>query len=320
MRIKYGKFFGFFLTFFLVFLSVFFTKCSKKEKDTIKIGVSVSNFEDRFLSYVKSGMEEYQKGLGDKVDVIYLDADEDFQKQVQQVSYFLENKVDALVVVPVNTAYTSEMTQMAKKEKIPIVYVNRYPDEFLNQDLSENVYYVGSKEKAAGIIQMEYLAKKLKGKGDIAILMGNPNTRATFERSTGVEETAEKYPEINIVDKSFGRWVGPLAESIVEGWLSSGVEFDAIVSNNDEMAIGAIRTLERYGKLDEVMVVGIDATNEGLIELKAGKLTATVFQDSKSQGKIALETAYRLSQGDLIKNIRWIPFKLITQDNFGEIE
>ncbi len=320
MRVRYERSLMHLFLSFLFLLLFFLTGCSKKEEEKgIKIGVSISNFEDRFLSYVKGGMEDYQMGLGN-IEVIYFDADEDFQKQEGQVGYILEQEVDALVVLPVNTAFTAHMTNMAKKAKVPIVYVNRYPAEFLNKDLPEDTYYIGSKEKTAGVIQMEYLAEKLGGRGDVAILMGSLVVEAAFERTEGVEEVARRYPEINIVKKSSGRWLRALAESIVEEWLRSGVEFDAIAANNDEMAIGAIRTLEKYKKLDEVIVVGIDATIEAKKELEAGNLAATVFQDGYSQGRYALETAYKISQGEAVKNITWIPFKLITQDNFEEIE
>ncbi len=298
----------------------FLNGCSKKkEKEVIKIGVSISNFEDTFISYVKSGMEEYQKEISDKVDMVYLDADEDLQKQEQQVNYFLKQEVDAVIVIPVNTAFTSKMTEIAKKKKTPIVYLNRFPDEFIGKELPEDVYYIGSKEKNAGIMQMEYLAEKLNGKGNIGILMGNMANRATFDRTEGVEEVADRYPEIHIVAKKSGRWLQPFAGSIIEEWLQSGIKFDAIASNNDEMAIGAIKTLEKYGMINEVLVVGTDATTDAIIELEKGNLNATVFQDSQEQGKHAVEAAYEISQGGLVPNINWIPFKLITRDNYKEI-
>ncbi len=181
------------------------------------------------------------------------------------------------------------------------------------------MYYVGSKEKSAGIIQMVHLAEKLGGKGNIAILMGSLKNLASFERTEGIEYIADRYPDINIVTKTSGRWLRPFAKSIVKHWLSSGVEFDAVVANNDEMAIGAIKALENSGKLSEVLVAGVDATDAALQELKNGKLYLTVLQDAKKQGEQLLKTAYRAANGETIRNEIWVPFKLVTRENYRSL-
>ena len=304
---------------YVLILTLFLNGCSeKRNKKAITVGVSIANFNDKFLSYIKNEMEKYQSELGDDIDVLYFDAAEDLQKQEQQVGYLLEKKVDALVVIPVNTEHTQKITDMAKNAETPLIYINRYPDEFLNKELPQDVYYIGSDEKIAGMMQMDYLAKKLNGKGDIAILMGNLSNRAAFDRTLGIEDEAKKYPGINIVVKSTGKWLEPFAGSIVEAWLKEGQQFDAIASNNDEMAIGAIRALKKYKMLDKILVVGVDGTKEALQELNYGNLDATVLQDAKGQGKAALENAYNISKGKAVRSITWTPFKLLSGDSLHD--
>ncbi len=247
--------------------------------------------------------------------MLYFDAIEDLQKQEQQVAYLLEKKVDFLVVIPVNTKYTKKITDMSKISKTPIIYLHRYPEEFLNKELPKDGYYIGPNEKIAGLMQMEYLAEKLGGNGEVGILMGNLSNSATFDRTSGVKETADKYPGINIVKKESAKWLAPLAASIVEEWLNSGVKLDAIAANNDEMA----RTLEKYKMLDRVLVVGVDGTKEALQELKSGNLSATILQDAQGQGKAALENAYNISKGKAVKSITWSPFKLLSGDNLDSV-
>ncbi len=141
---------------------------------------------------------------------------------------------------------------------------------------------------------------------------------AALIRTEGVEKVASEYPGINIVDKQSAKWITPLASSIVEHWIDSGKKFDAIAANNDEMAIGAIRALKKHEKLEEVIVVGIDATDEALNEIKNGRLKATVFQDSKSQAREALDIAFKVSTGITVPEKTWIPFKLVTSKNYQE--
>ena len=303
-----------------IFLIIFLGSCGKKEeKNVVKIGVSIANFEYKFLSNIKLGMEEYENTLENKVEVSYLDARGDLEKQEEQVKYFIEEGMDAIIVVPSETEYTANMTEFAIKSKIPIIYVNSFPEEFRKKDMPEGVYYVGSNEKEAGIIQMEYLVEKLAGKGNVAILMGDLSYNAAFDRTEGNEEIADLYPDIKIVDKKSAKWLSPLAASVVEDWIVSNKNIDAIVANNDEMAIGAIRALEKYDKIDKILVFGIDATAEAISELEAGRLAGSVFQDSYLQGKISLDVALQVSKEKTIQNITWIPFQLVTRDNYRKI-
>ncbi len=303
----------------ITFISILINGCSKKREDkTIKIGVTISNFEDKFLSYILSEMKEQQKIYGDKIEVVYLDAKEDDEKQKEQVRYFIEQEMDAVIVLPVDTGYTSEITKMLIKAKIPGIYLNRYPDEFIKMGQPEGIYYVGSDERTSGVMQMEYLAKILKGKGDVVILMGELGDNGALLRTEGVEKVANQYPNINIVGKQSAKWITPLASSVVENWIVSGKKFDAVASNNDEMAIGAIRTLEKYGKLDDVIVVGIDATRDAVEEMKAGNLKATVFQNSKAQGYGALDVAVKVVNNQAVPQNTWIPFELVTPENYNK--
>ena len=96
----------------------------------------------------------------------------------------------------------------------------------------------------------------------------------------------------------------------------SGVKFDAIVSNNDEMALGAINALKASKKwTPQTIVAGIDATPDALASMKAGDLKVTVFQDAAGQGKGAIDAALKLAKGDKIDREIYIPFQLVTPAN-----
>jgi len=308
-------------TVFFVFFVMIFSGCGKKEKDkTLRIGVVISDIEKQYFNYVKDGMEDYKKNLKEEIEIIYMDAKMDEEKQVQQVKYFIEQKVDAIIVAPVITKTgfkknTDGITKLAGNAKISLVYLNAAPDK----KKFRNVYYVYTDSKQTGRIQMEYLAKRLNGKGNVSILMGELNNTGSFERTEGVEEIADRYPEIKIVDKKSAKWLRPLAASVVEEWLSSGMELDAIVANNDEMAIGAISVLEKHGKVGEIMIVGIDGTDEAISELKEGRLAATVFDDSFKRGRLTMDTAYKAAKGEKVERVVWGEDELMTQENYNDI-
>jgi len=102
-------------------------------------------------------------------------------------------------------------------------------------------------------------------------------------------------------------------------WLSKGMQFDAVVSNNDEMAIGAIQAMKAAGiDTKKALVGGVDATQDALASMKAGDLKVTVFQDAAGQGKGAIDTALKLIKGEKTDKKVYIPFQLVTPDNMDK--
>ena len=98
------------------------------------------------------------------------------------------------------------------------------------------------------------------------------------------------------------------------------VDMNAVIANNDEMALGAIQALKTSGKLGDVKVVGIDAITDALKSIEAGELSATVFQDP-AQGRAAMEILDKLSKGETQEEqVKYIPVKLVTKDNYQDFK
>jgi inositol transport system substrate-binding protein len=99
-------------------------------------------------------------------------------------------------------------------------------------------------------------------------------------------------------------------------WLSTGAEFDGVIANNDESAIGAIQAMKAAGlDMGDVVVGGVDATQDALQAMQAGDLDATVFQDAAGQGSGALDAALALARGEAVDQKVYIPFQLVTPAN-----
>jgi len=277
----------------------------------VKVGVCIANFNDTFLMYMKDGMDKFAKTLTD-IEVNYADGKEDAATQLSQVENFLSQGVDVVVVVPVNTEATKTITAAVLKAKKKLVYVNRYPDS-----LPKGVVYVGSESIQAGILQMEALGKKMGGKGSIAILEGPLDNEAALKRTEGVKQViAKSFPGIKVVSVQVGHWNRDEGRSITENWISSGLAINAIAANNDDMALGALLAVQAAGKLHKILVAGVDATPDALAEMAKGNLDITVFQNADGQGMGGLETAYKLAKGQAVKDQVWIPFELVTPENY----
>jgi len=281
------------------------------------IGVSMALFDDNFLTVLRNGMQDYAK-TKDNVNLQVEDAQNDVSKQLSQIQNFIAQGVDAIVVNPVDTDATPKMTKLAVAAGIPLVYVNRMPAD---KELPEKVSFVGSNEVDSGTLEMKEVCRLMGGKGDIVVLMGELSNQAARQRTQDVEDViaTDECKGIKILDKQTGNWQRTLGTDLVTNWISAGLKPDAIVSNNDEMAIGAIQALKAAGiSTKDVIVAGVDATQDALAAMKAGDLRVTVFQNAAAQGSGAIDTALKLAKGEKVESMVWVPFELVTPENMDQ--
>ncbi|MDQ3004274.1 MAG: sugar ABC transporter substrate-binding protein [Chloroflexota bacterium] len=277
--------------------------------EEITIGVSML-FDDLWLTTLRDAMTAYaatQPG----VELVMVDSKEDVATQLGQVENFVSQKVDVIVLIPANTDAADPMTKAAQDAGIPLVYVNRIPS-----NLPEGVAYVGSDSIQAGIMQAEWLAEQLGGTGNVVIMNGNLAQEAAQKRTEGEKQVFATFPDIQIIKEDTGNWSRDQGLALMENWLASGDQIDAVASNNDEMAIGAIQAIEAAGKLGEILVGGVDASPDALQEMDKGRLDVTVFQNAKGQGEGGIKAAIALARGEQIDQITWVPFELVTPENY----
>ncbi|MGA9705203.1 sugar ABC transporter substrate-binding protein [Pseudomonas sp.] len=286
----------------------------------IKVGVSMSAFDDTFLTYLREDMDKQAKSYpkGDGVQLQFEDARADVVKQLSQVENFISQKVDAIIVNPVDTASTKNIINAATKAGIPLVFVNRRPDQ---KDLPKDVVAVTSDDVEAGKLQMQYIAEKLGGKGKIVILLGDLANNSTTNRTKGVKEVLAKYPDIKIEQEQTGIWLRDKGMTLVNDWLTQGREFNAVLANNDEMAIGASMALKSAGKeKGSVLIAGVDGTPDGLNAITKGDMAASAFQDAKGQAVGSVEAARKMAKNEPVEQNVIIPFQLITPENVAKFK
>lgn len=279
---------------------------------TPSIGVSLSAF-DTFLTIVRSGMAK--EAENQKVKIQFEDANNDVGRQVSQVENFIAQRVSAIVVNPVDTAATKRISAAARKAGIPLVYVNRKPDE----KMGNGTVFVGSDSLVAGRLQMEELARRLNGKGNVAIMVGALSSDAAIDRTKGVKEVAKKFPGIKIVEEQVADFDRKKGIDLMAKWLSAGVKIDAIAANNDEMALGALIAMKQAKVSPKtVLVAGVDATPDALSSMKSNELALTVFQDAKGQGTGAVQAAMKMVKKEKLPDMNMIPYELVVQDNIAK--
>ncbi|WP_339115148.1 sugar ABC transporter substrate-binding protein [Thioclava sp. GXIMD2076] len=282
------------------------------------VGVSMTSFDNPFLTILLDGIRSEAATHSD-LTLSVEDAQLDVARQLNQVQNMVANGVDAIIVNPVDGAATPAMTAVARDAGIPIVYVNHPPAE--HENMPEGASFVGSDEKQSGTMQTRAVCEMLGGKGKVLVLMGPLENEASMVRTRDIEEVISQAPcdGMEIVDKQVGNWNRTQGADLTTNWLTAGIPFDAIISNNDEMAIGAIQSLRAAGAdMDRIVVAGIDATPDGLAAMRAGDLDVTVFQNATKQGQVTLQTALDMAAGQSVEGNIWVPFEPVTPDTLDQ--
>jgi len=283
-----------------------------------KIGVSMDKFDDNFLTVLRNGMAEYAKTLPG-VTLQIEDAKDDVSKQLSQVQNFIANGVDAIIVNPVDTSATAAITKAAADAGVPLVYVNRQPADV--DKLGPKAAFVASNEAESGTLEAKQMCKLLGGKGNILVMEGVLSNQSAVQRTQDVHEVIST-PDcsgVKVVAEQTANYDRTQAQNLMTNWLSKGLKFDAVVSNNDEMAIGALQAMKSAGMDTKSAIVGgIDATQDALASMKSGDLKVTVFQDAAGQGKGAVDAALALAAGKPVEKKVYIPFLLVTPANMDQ--
>lgn len=284
---------------------------------TYKMGLSMPA-RDQFLTSLETAAKDKAAEMG--IDFSVVDANGDASAQIAHVQTFAANGCDAIIVGMVNNDSAQEIINAAGDAKV--VFVNRQPDLSVLKD--GEVVYVGTDERLYGQNQAKYLSEVLKaeGKTDIkAILfMGILGLDNVNKRTDSVKQGL-KDAGINVeyVYEDTAEWDRAKAMDKMVQVIGGNTEYDVVICNNDDMALGVIEAYKSLGKEIDVPIVGIDATEVGVSAIKDGTLACTVFQDPVAQGGGTITCAIGMLEGTevegLVDNYYNITPVLVTKDN-----
>ncbi|MDR0885502.1 MAG: substrate-binding domain-containing protein [Clostridiales Family XIII bacterium] len=288
---------------------------SSSKKGTI--GLSMGE-RDEWLSTLENGVKAAAEKAGYKVNVT--DAQKDMQTQIDQVKTLSDTGVEFIICLA-QQLDSAESIRTAAGD-VPIIFVNRQPDEqFLE---AGKAVFVGSDALEAGTIQATWAAEYFKDKSDktldVIMLEGNLGDPNQIFRTAAAYEGLEAAGfTINKVFEDTADFDRAKALDKIQTFLGTGKHFDLIISNNDEMALGAIEAMRTQGlTTKEFPVLGIDGSAGACKSIEEGELSMSVFQNGPGQGAAAVDTGIALVNGDDTETVVLVPWELITPENVAD--
>jgi len=292
--------------------ALIFQSCLNRQKDDrITIGITYQNLQNEFIINIQDAIREYAGE--NNLRIIEVDGQGKAENQISQTENFLALDVDAIILNPIGKYGSAPVVSIANREHKPIVVINAI---VVNMDKATS--FVGSNDSEAGRIAANYICKLLENEGNIAIIKGLNGHSAEIQRTAGIYEVLKQFPKMKVVYEQTANWDRAQGLNLMENWLSSGKEIDAVIAQNDEMALGAYNAIEAAGRQNDILVIGIDAIQDALRSVKEGKLCGTVFQDAKEQGRLSMEVAMKAVKGEQVDKKYYIPFQLVTKENLSE--
>lgn len=271
----------------------------------------------------------------DELDVVLTmqDVNNDSSKVIQFVESARNAGDDAVIVLPVDSETIPQIVEAAGDMKV--VIVNRAPKDM--SVFGGSLAYVGSDEWQAGTFQGEYLAEVLTAAGETVakpiFLLGTVGAENTTARTESAKQAlTDGGLELEVVAELAPNWDRAEALTKIQPLVNTA-DYNCVIANNDDMALGAIEALQAGGiDLAEVPVVGIDATVNGVEAVVNGTLAMTVFQDAAGQGIGSVVAAVNMIEGKGIAegtdytvdeentNVVWIPFVPVTAENVADFQ
>lgn len=283
------------------------------EKKTIRIGVSLYRFNDTFISSIKKEMENYvkyyEKGNGIKLSMEIVDAGGSQFTQNKQVDRFISLNYDVMCINPVERTDASVIIDKALAADIPVVFFNREPVED-DMKRSDKFCYVGVDAKESAVLEGQILVDAyrkdssvldLNGDGEVSyiLLEGEASHQDSIVRTEWSTKTLKNGGvPIKKLTGDIANWDRNQAAALMEGFVKKyGKEIELVLSNNDDMALGAIDILKNEKSLKNVKVVGVDATSPALEAIKRGELFGSVSNDKSEYARAIIEFAIAKATG-----------------------
>lgn len=310
------------------------------------IGACIYKFDDTFMTGVRNNMK---KGAADLKAVLEIvDSQNRQPTQNDQVDTYITKGVNALVVNPVDRTAAGPLVKKAQAAGLPIVFINREPESSIMKSY-DKTWYVGAKAEQSGTQSGELIAdffkktpnadKNKDGKVQFIMLKGEQGHQdATLRTEYSVKAIKDAGLGLDEVGADNANWDKVLATDKMKGFIAAvGLDkIEAVLANNDDMALGAIEALKAEGynigdPKKYIPVVGVDATAPALESMSKGHMLGTVLNDAKNQGLAAVAIANAAAGGKAVDKATigydvtdgkyvWIPYVKVTSENYKDFQ
>ena len=303
--------------------------------DNAKIGISIYQFTDNFMTLYRTELVRYlTEDLGFNPDnIVVQDGKNDQAEQTNQINNFITDQVDVMILNLVQSSSAPQVTDMCNEAGIPVVYINRQPDETESDRWASDgikATYIGADARQSGTFQGEEILETenkgdINGDGKVSYIMvqGDPeNIDAQYRTEYSIKALTDAGVEVDELLLQRGDWDQAKGQQIVQDALTQyGDDVEVVFCNNDAMALGALQAIQAAGRTigEDIYLVGVDALTDAVQNIVDGNFTGTVFNDYFGQAQGAANLAVKFLKGEEVAPVNMVDYVKVTADNAQEI-
>ena len=307
---KYLLFFLFVLV--LAGLVFLYVKGNSSDSKQVKIGATYMTMNNDLYKTLNAEIEKKTNQQGSRIYVRDPELDED--KQSQQIDYFIQERVNVIVINPVKSDSPKILTSLnkARKAGIKIIVV----DAPVSKDAKVDTTIV-SDNYQAGVLIAKDMMKRLSSAN--ILLLEHHNAVSAMDRIQGFLDTIKGHPAYQVVSER--ETLGQTEESMpqVKKALNEGMQFNVVMSLNDRAAIGALAAIKDQGVTDKIAIYGVDGSPDIKNFLaNTNDIQGTVAQSPIQMGRKVTEVIERMMKHQAYKEEYLIPVHLVNKDNIGQ--
>ncbi|MDA2938501.1 substrate-binding domain-containing protein [Acidobacteria bacterium AH-259-A15] len=307
----------------LLFVSLILLNCvpSQDEADALRprVALVMKTLNNPFFIDMQTGAEEAAKRLDVNLIVQAAERELDVEKQMQILENLIQTQVDAICVTPSGSKEIIPAIAKANQARIPVLVLDTRVDPEAAKEAGIKIEtFIGSDNYEGGRIAGQYLVKLFNGKAQVAILEGIPGHETGDSRLRGFHDGIKEAPGIEVVASQPANWERDQGFNVFQNILQAHRQIDALFACSDLMALGAVEAIAAAGKTGQIKVIGFDALQETRIAIADGTIEASVAQYSDEMGRIGIESAVRVLNGEKIPESIPVKIELITRDKQAE--
>ena len=244
---------------------------------------------------VKSGAEAAGKEFGCKIYWNGPERETDRERQIQIIEDFIVQKVDGVVLAPLDRKALVPSVEKLDSLKIPCAIIDS------GIDTDKYVTFAATDNYQGGVLAARQMGKILGGKGNVLVVKYVPGSASTTERENGFIETiAKEFPGIKVVDSKYGQDTVETALQASEDLLTRNRDVQGLYACNASTAVGALQALQSQ-KRAEIKMVGFDAEKALLDGLRAGQIDSLVVQNPYKMGYEGVKAVVARIKGEPVQ-------------------
>jgi ribose transport system substrate-binding protein len=300
----------------LLALAALAGSCRRARGDRPRVALVLKTFNSPFFLDMRSGAETAAARAGIALVVQAAEREIDVERQMQIVENLIETRIAVLCICPSGSREIVPAIGKANRAGIAVVVV----DDEIDQDAAaeRGVWfdtYIGSDNVEGGRIAGRYLVEASGGSARLALLEGIPGHQTGDARLRGFRDAIRSAANIVVIASQTANWERDQGFTVFRNMLQAHPDIDALFACNDIMALGAIEAIEAAGRRGRIRVIGFDAVDDARKAIASGTMAASVAQYPEQMGRLAIESAVKLSRGEKVPRDQRTSVGLVTRAN-----